>query len=106
MEEKKENYQQKVEAQLNEWRADIDNLRLKAKDATAEAKLKYEDQIDKLELKFYEGKSKLRELKESSEDAWDSIKEGADSIWDTMKATFKEAKEKFRDRDDDELLKQ
>ncbi|HSO77875.1 MAG TPA: hypothetical protein VLQ76_04855, partial [Bacteroidales bacterium] len=74
--------------------------------ATAEAKLKYEDQIDKLELKFYEGKSKLRELKESSEDAWDSIKEGADQIWDTMKATFKEAKEKFRDRDDDELLKQ
>ncbi|HUW93889.1 MAG TPA: hypothetical protein VMV74_12045 [Bacteroidales bacterium] len=101
MEEKKENYQQKIENQLDEWRTDIDNLKLKAKSATAETRLRYDEQIDKLELKLTEGKSKLKDIKESSEDAWDSIKEGADSIWDTMKATFKEAKEKFRDKDEE-----
>ena len=38
--EQKENYQQKIESQLDEWRADIDRLREKAKGAKAETKLK------------------------------------------------------------------
>jgi hypothetical protein len=39
--EQKESYQKKIESQLDEWRADIDRLRAKAKNATAETKLKY-----------------------------------------------------------------
>ena len=99
--EQKENYQQKIENQLNEWRADIDRLKEKAKYATAETKLKYQDNIDRLELRMDEGKSRLRELRESSGEAWEAVKVGADSIWDTMKATFAEVKEKLRDKDDD-----
>ena len=99
--EQKENYQQKIESQLDEWRADIDRLREKAKNATAETKLRYQENIDRLELKLDEGKSKLKDLKESGGEAWESIKDGADSIWDTMKATFAEVKEKLRDKDDD-----
>ncbi|MGB8359109.1 MAG: hypothetical protein WCD55_10900 [Bacteroidales bacterium] len=101
--ENKEKYQSKIEAQLDEWRADIDKLREKAKNARAESKLKYQESIDKLELKMNEGRSKLKDLKESGGEAWKEIKEGADTIWDTMKATFKEAKEKFKD--DDEVKK-
>jgi chromosome segregation ATPase len=100
--EQKETYQQKIQSQLDEWRSDIDRLREKAKNATAEKKLKYQENIDKLELKMDEGKSKLKDLKESGAEAWDAVKDGADSIWDTMKATFAEVKEKLRDRDDDE----
>ncbi len=100
--EQKEAYQQKIQAQLDEWRSDIDRLKEKAKNATAEQKLKYQEHIDKLELKMDEGKSKLKDLKESSAEAWDAVKDGADSIWDTMKATFAEVKEKFSDKDDDE----
>ncbi|MDZ7633630.1 MAG: hypothetical protein U5L72_03945 [Bacteroidales bacterium] len=99
--EQKENYQHKIESQLDEWRADIDRLKERAKNATSEAKLKYQDNIDKLELKMDEGKSKLKDLKESGGEAWDAVREGADSIWDTMKATFAEVKEKLRDKDDE-----
>jgi len=99
--EQKENYQKKIESQLDEWRADIDRLREKAKGATAEAKLKYQESIDKLEIRLEEGKSKLKDLKESSGDAWEAVKDGADSIWDTMKATFAEVKERLKDKDDD-----
>lgn len=101
-EEQKETYQQKIQAQLDEWRADIDRLKEKAKNATAEKKLRYQETIDKLEIKMDEGKSRLKDLKESGAEAWDAVKDGADSIWDTMKATFAEVKEKLRDRDDDE----
>jgi len=99
--EKKESYQQKIQEQLDEWRADIDRLKEKAKNATAETKLKYQENIDKLELKMDEGKSKLKDLKESGSEAWDAVKEGADSIWATMKATFAEVKERLKDKDDD-----
>ena len=98
--EQKENYQARIEAQLDEWRADIDRLREKAKNATAETKLKYQENIDKLELKLDEGKSRLKELRESGSEAWEAVKDGADSIWDTMKATFAEVKERLRDKDD------
>ncbi|MEZ4997682.1 MAG: hypothetical protein R2758_09555 [Bacteroidales bacterium] len=96
--EQKENYQQKIQDQLDEWRADIDRLKERAKSATAETKLKYQENIDRLELKMEEGKSKLKELKESGSEAWDAVKDGADSIWDTMKATFAEVKEKLKEK--------
>ncbi len=99
--ERKESYQQKIQEQLDEWRADIDRLKERAKNATAETRLKYQENIDKLELKMDEGRSKLKDLKESGEDAWDAVKEGADSIWDTMKATFAEVKERLKDKDDE-----
>jgi TolA-binding protein len=104
--EQKETYQKKIQDQLDEWRDDIDRLREKARNATAEKKLKYQENIDKLEFKMDEGKSKLKDIKESSADAWDAVKDGADSIWDTMKATFAEVKEKLRDRDDDDDLQE
>lgn len=97
----KENYQHKFESQLDEWRADIDRLKEKARHATAERKLKYQEHIDKLELKMAEGKSKLKDLRENGGEAWESVKDGADSIWDTMKATFAEVKEKLRDKNDE-----
>ena len=99
--ERKESYQQKIQEQLDEWRADIDRLKERAKNATAETRLKYQESIDRLELKMDEGRSKLKDLKESGEDAWDAVKEGADSIWDTMKATFAEVKERLKDKDDE-----
>lgn len=99
--EQKENYQRKIESQLDEWRADIDRLKERAKNATSETKQKYQENIDKLELKMDEGKSKLKDLKESGSEAWEAVKEGADSIWDTMKATFAEVKEKLKDKEDD-----
>ena len=101
--EQKESYQQKIQDQLDEWRSDIDRLKEKAKNATAEKKLKYQETIDKMELKMDEGKSKLKDLKESGSEAWDAVKDGADSIWDTMKATFAEVKERLRDKDDDDI---
>lgn len=100
--EQKETYQQKIQEQLDEWRSDIDRLKEKAKTATADKKLKYQETIDRMELKMDEGKSKLKDLKESGAEAWDAVKDGADSIWDTMKATFAEVKERLRDKDDDD----
>lgn len=102
MEEKKSDFQAKLNAQVDELEAKLDNLKLKAKDATAEAKVKYNDLIDDIEPKIAEGKAKLKELADTADDAWDDVKEGAASIWEQMKSTFKNVKDRFDGDDDDD----
>ena len=105
MEEKKSDFQEKLNAQVDELEAKLDNLKLKAKDATADAKEKYNALIDDIEPKIAEGKAKLKELADTADDAWDDVKEGAASIWEQMKSTFNKVADKFAKDDEDEAPK-
>ncbi len=91
----KELYQQKKQAQLDEWKAEVDKLKAKASGASAEAQLELNKQIDVLEGKIEEGRTKLAEIADASEDAWESIKDGAESAWDSRKSAFRDAAAKF-----------
>jgi chromosome segregation ATPase len=84
-------YQQKKQAQLDEWKADVDRLKAKAAGASADAQLELKKQIDVMEGKLEEGRTRLAELAGASEDAWGSIKDGMDSAWDSMRSAFGEA---------------
>lgn len=90
-------YQQKMRAQLDEWKADIDKLKAKASGSSADTQLKINKQVRVLEGKIDEGKMKLSQLADKGEDAWDSIKDGVESAWDTLKASVKEATGKFKE---------
>ena len=92
----KELYQQKKQAQLDEWKAEVDKLKAKASGASADAQLELNKQIEILEGKIGEGKTKLAEIADASEDAWESIKEGVESAWDSMKSAFGDAAAKFK----------
>ncbi|WP_250655973.1 coiled coil domain-containing protein [Alkalimarinus coralli] len=93
----KELYQQKMRAQLDEWKAELDKLKAKASGSSADTQLKINKHIRALESKIEEGKTKLSQLAEKSEDAWDSIKNGVESAWDTLKSSVKEASAKFKE---------
>lgn len=95
--EKKEFYRQKLEAQIAEWRAEIDLLKAKAHNASVDYKQKYDEKMDLLETKLSENQNRLKELEAAGEEAWDAIKDGAESIWETMKSTMSEVKSKFKD---------
>ena len=92
----KDLYQQKLQAQLDVWKADIDKLKAKAAEATADAKIELHKQVDVLELKLEEGKLKLAELADSGHDVWESLKDSAESVWASIKAAFTDAKDKFK----------
>lgn len=89
-------YQQKIQAQLDEWKADLDKLRAKASGASADAKLNLGQQVKNLESKMNEGKAKLAEVTNASEEAWDSLKGGVESAWESLRSGFKEAADKFK----------
>ncbi len=92
----KELYQQKKQAQLDEWQAELDKLKAKASGASADAQLELNKEIEELEGKIEHGKAKLAELAEASEGAWGSVKVGVESAWDSMKSSFSDAAAKFK----------
>ncbi|MDZ7721539.1 MAG: coiled coil domain-containing protein [candidate division KSB1 bacterium] len=75
----KELYQQKKQAQLDEWKAKVEKLKAKASGAGADAHLELNKQIEALKGKIESGKNKLAEIADASEDSWESIKDGVES---------------------------
>jgi chromosome segregation ATPase len=96
MDEKRRAYEEKLDAQLNEWNAQIALLRAKAENARASSKIHYYKTIDDLEEKRNAAKTKLRELKAAGEEAWDDLKTGAEKAWAEVKIAFHDATSKFK----------
>ena len=96
MNEKRKAYEEKLEAQLNEWNAQIALLKAKAKNTQADAKIHYYQTIDALELKRNTAKTKLRELKDAGDEAWEGLKTGAENSWAEVKTAFHNAISKFK----------
>ncbi len=92
----KELYQQKKQAQLDEWKADVNKLKAKMSGASADAQLEMNKQIQALESRMEEGKVKLSALSTAGDEAWGSIKEGVESAWGSLKAAVSDAASKFK----------
>lgn len=92
----KEAYERKLQAQLDEWNAEIDNLKARADKAEADAQLKYYKQIEELRQQQQAAQVKLSELRQSSEDAWEDLKAGVESAWDSFGKAVKSASSRFQ----------
>ena len=92
----KEAYQQKIEAQLDEWTAEIDKMKAKAAKAEADARLEYNDRIEELRLKQLVAQEKLQEFREAGEDAWEDLKAGLELAWDSLGEAVKSARSRFK----------
>ena len=93
---KKEAYEKKIEAQLQEWKTDIDKMKAKADKADAEAKLEYYKQIEDLRTKQEAAQEKLTELKASGGDAWEDLKSGIELAWTSLGEAVKSARSRFK----------
>ncbi|MCF7922108.1 MAG: coiled coil domain-containing protein [Candidatus Marinimicrobia bacterium] len=93
---KKELYQQKHQAQLDGWKADVDKLKAKASRSSVDAQLELNKQIKTLKDKMQEGKTKLAKIADASEDAWESVKADVDTAWASIKSALSDASAKFK----------
>lgn len=94
--DKRKAYEEKLDAQLEEWNAQIALLKARADKAKAEAKIEYYKTIEALQRKQDEAGAKLRELKTAGDEAWEDIKTGSEKAWDEVKAAFHIAASKFK----------
>ncbi len=94
--ETKEAYKEKIEAQLREWGAKIEELRSKADQAKADAKIEYMKQVEELRKKRELAQGKLEELRSASDEAWDAIKVGVEKASADLKSAIDSAISKFK----------
>jgi len=92
----REEYIDKLAAQLKEWSAKVDELEAKAREAKAGVKTEYEKQIRQMKDKRDTAIQKLQELKDASTDAWDTVKAGSETAWADLKNAVNAAKERFK----------
>ena len=93
---KRKAYEEKLDAQLKAWSAQIALFKAKAENAKAVAKIDYYNTIDALEHKQNKARTKLQELKTSSDEAWEVVKTGAEKIWSEGKAAYHDAASRFK----------
>ncbi len=96
MKDKRKAYEEKLDAQLKEWNAQITLLRAKAANAKADAKIDYYKSIEVLEHKQGEAKAKLQELKTAGDEAWEDVKAGLEKAWAEVKTAYHEVTSKFK----------
>lgn len=96
MMDRRKAYEEKLEAQLKEWDAQIALLKAKAHKTKAEAAIGYHKTIDVLQQKQEEAKAKLREIKAAGGEAWEEVKAGAEKAWAEFTAAFHSAASKFK----------
>ena len=89
MNDKQEAYLKKMEAQLNEWSAEIDLLKARAEKAGTEAEVEYQDRLETLRTRESAARAKLAELKQSGADAWESLKSGVESAMADLREGLK-----------------
>ncbi len=88
-------YRQKMEAELDKYRARIQMLRAQATDAGADARIEYERHLDGLEERRQEMEKKLADLSDSSGEALEDIKAGLSSAWEDLGRAVDEASSRF-----------
>lgn len=87
---------QKFKAQLDEWKADIDKLKARAKGASADAQIEMHKGINALEARVADAGTKLDELSAAGADAWDGLKKNVEHTWDGLKTSMREALDKLK----------
>ena len=96
MTDKRKAYEEKLDAQLKKWNAQIALLKARAGKAKAEAKIEYYKTIEALQHREEEARAKLHELKTAGDEAWEDLKIGAEKAWTEVKAAFHSAALKFK----------
>ena len=91
-----EAYQKKLEAQLSEWDAKLKQLGAKAKNATADARISYENDLEILKSKRTAAQKTLAELGKRGENAWEDMKDGMEKAWDEMGKAIEKISARFK----------
>jgi len=94
--DKKEEYREKLEAQLKEWKAKIDTLETRGTKFTAETKNDLMREIEELRRKKGIVKDKWNELQKSGGDSWDTMKEGVEKVAADLKHAMERVLSRFK----------
>ena len=88
-------YEQKMDARLAKWDAQMQALKARAREAGADVKAEIGEELHALEERSKAAKKKLRAFREASGDAWQDLKEGLDESWQALDRSLQEARKRY-----------
>jgi LPS O-antigen subunit length determinant protein (WzzB/FepE family) len=91
----REEFQKKLESQLNELDAKIAKLRENGSELKGGVKVKWDGKMAELEMKREVARAKLAEIGQSSAEAWKDVQKGAQSARDDLDKAFRDASREF-----------
>lgn len=91
----KSSVEKKLEAQLDEWKADIAKLEAKARQAGADAQADYEAEIKRLRKLQDDANAELKKLQTASGGAWEDMRKGAEQSMQAMQKAMRDAWSRF-----------
>lgn len=92
----REDYKQKIEGELALAQARLAEFRARAKMASADTRISYNEHMHDMEQKFDATKVKLKEFGEASDGAWENLKDGVETAWHSLSTSVKDAADKFK----------
>ena len=92
---KKQAYQERVEAEIQQRRAELEQLAAKARKSKSEAQVGFDQAIEDLNRQLNEWEGRLGELKESGKESWETVKEGVEHSWEAFSDSLKKARDKW-----------
>lgn len=91
----RDEYVQKLKAQIDAWNAEAARWEQKAREAQAGMKLEYQRQLEQVKARREEMLYQLRLLQSASAGAWEDLARGADQAWKGMQEAFERARTHF-----------
>jgi uncharacterized coiled-coil DUF342 family protein len=93
---KKDEYFTMMESQIKKWDAEVDKLRARSAQMSADARDKYDEQLKAMRANRDAAYKKLQEMRTASESAWQNMQAGMDSAWASMKNALDKASSQFK----------
>jgi hypothetical protein len=93
----KDAYKQKAEAELEIAHAKVAEFRARAKNFTADTRIKYAKHLEDFEHSVNTAKVRLKELGEAGEDGWEKLKDGVEKALHGLRKTMHEVADKFKE---------
>ena len=91
----RDEYVQKLKAQIDEWNAEAARWEDKARKAQAGSKAEYERQLENFRRKSEDATSELDRLQRAAADAWTEMMRGAEASMKSMQEAFERARRSF-----------
>ena len=91
----RDEYVQKLKAQIDQWNTEAARWEAKAKDAQAGMQAEFQRQIEQFHARRDEALAEMRRLQGASADALGEMMRGADSAVKSMREAFERARKSF-----------
>jgi LmbE family N-acetylglucosaminyl deacetylase len=92
----RDEYVEKMKAQLDQWNTEIAKWEAKAKDVQAEGRAEYEKRLEALRAHREQAMYQMKLLQGAAGEAWLEMMRGTDEAWARMREAFDKASSHFR----------